>query len=550
MLQVKGKRNMLLAIIVLQVVITLLLVALWMRKPVVAAPVDARLLGLPDGMVALQAKLDASDSALRNHLSDLRREQGEAATQARQAAAQASRELREEISGSIAGLAKTLNDGLAGVRTDNAGNAEVLRAAVQRDLSGIGERLTTFFNTTGQHARDSQEALHRTLNDLGQQNAASHDALRDGVQQRLAALSEKNENSHRDLREGVHAKLTALGEDQRGHQEQLRSSMEGRLDKLNADNAGKLEEMRVTVDEKLQTTLNERLTQSFGQVTTHLGEVQKGLGEMKDLATGVSDLKKVFSNVKSRGIVGEFQLGMQLEQMFSREQYEVNCAVKPNSGERVEYALKIPDGDKGHILLPIDAKFPREDWEKLEHAYEHGTKEEQDRAGTAFERGIRTEGKRICEKYINPPATLPFAIMFLPTEALYAEVMRRPGLHTELQSSCNVTVAGPSSFMAILTSFQMGFRTLAIQKKGNEVWTVLGSVKTEFGKFETLMTKVEGNVERVQTTLRDIGVRTRAINRNLRNVSELPSAADNNVLSFEQPGLAPLLAAVSDEEGQ
>lgn len=540
---------MLLVIVVLQVLIALLLVALWLRKPEAATPTDGRLLSLPDGMVSLHAKVDASDSALRSHVSELRREQGETATHARQAAVVANRELREEISGSINALGKILSESLNGFRTDNAGSAEALRTAVHRELTGIGDRLTTFFTDTGKHARESQEALHRSLNDLGQQNTVSHEALREGVQQRLVTLGERNESSHRELREGVHARLSALGEDQRGHQERLRTSMEGRLDKLNADNASKLEQMRVTVDEKLQSTLNERLTQSFSQVTTHLGEVQKGLGEMKDLATGVSDLKKVFSNVKSRGIVGEFQLGMQLEQMFSREQYEVNCAVKPNSGERVEYALKIPDGDKGHVLLPIDAKFPREDWEKLEHAYEHGSKEDQDRAGTAFERGIRTEGKRICEKYISPPNTLPFAIMFLPTEALYAEVMRRPGLHTELQSSCNVTVAGPSSFMAILTSFQMGFRTLAIQKKGNEVWTVLGSVKTEFGKFESLMTKVESNVDRVQKTLGEIGVRTRAINRNLRNVSELSSSSDSEVLMFDQAvGLAPLLAAASDED--
>ncbi len=331
----------------------------------------------------------------------------------------------------------------------------------------------------------------------------------------------------------------------------MRASMEDRLGKLNETNAAKLEEMRITVDEKLQATLNERLTTSFGQVTTHLGEVQKGLGEMKELATGVSDLKKVFANVKSRGVVGEFQLGMQLEQMFSREQYVVNAKIKPDSNERVEYALKLPFNDT-HMLLPIDAKFPRESWERLEHSYEHGNAEEQAKLGAAFERDIRVEGKRICEKYIDPPTTTTYAVMFLPTEALYAEVIRRPGLQTALQSNCNVMVAGPSTFMAILTSLQFGIRTIAIQKKGDEVWKVLNSVKKEFGTFELLMNKVENNVKTVQNTLSDIGQRTRVINKNLHNVSELnalPEPAASGLLMFEDRAtVIPRLAAAGEDE--
>ncbi len=496
---------MLLAVIALQAIVLLLVALLFTRK---AAPIDQRLNAVPDAIIALNTKLETIDSALRNNVSELRYEQAKAAQDNRTAADKASRELREEINQSIERLAATLQSNLAAFRTDNTANADKLREALARDLTTIGERLNTFFAEAGKSSLESQEALHRALR--------------------------------------------AMSADQREAGERLRATVEAGLKTLNTDNAAKLEEMRITVDEKLETTLNDRLTRSFGQVTTHLGEVQKGLGEMKELATGVSDLKKVFSNVKSRGIVGEFQLGMQLEQMFSRDQYEVNIPIKTNSQERVEYALKIPDGDRDHVLLPIDAKFPREDWERLEHAYEHGTVEEQARAGTAFERAIRTEGKRICEKYIDPPNTLPFAIMFLPTEALYAEVMRRPGLHTELQSSCHVTVAGPSSFMAILTSFQMGFRTLAIQKKGNEVWKVLGNVKNEFNKFELLMSKVERNVSTVQNTLNEIGTRTRVINKNLHNVSELnapPAATPSGLLAFDDlTGVAPLLAAIADDE--
>ena len=520
---------MLLIVVALQIVLLLMLAVLLLRKPAAPAGADSRVAALPDTVATLGGKLDAMDSALRNNVSELRYEQGKAALESRGAADSSAIALREEIAGNIERLTKTLNESLGSFRADNGENAKHLRDAVHGELVSIGDRLNTFSKDTHQHARESQDALHRSLTDLGQKNTASHETLREGIRQQLGAL----------------------GTDQRAEQERMRGTVEAGLKNMNTENAAKLEQMRVTVDEKLQSTLNERLTQSFGQVTTHLGEVQKGLGEMKELATGVSDLKKVFSNVKSRGIVGEFQLGMQLEQMFSREQYEVNWAVKSGSQERVEYALKIPDGENGHVLLPIDAKFPREDWERLEHAYEHGTEEEKLKAGTAFERAIRTEGKRICEKYIDPPATLPFAIMFLPTEALYAEVMRRPALHTELQSSCNVTVAGPSSFMAILTSFQMGFRTLAIQKKGNEVWKVLGNVKKEFGKFELLMNKVESNVRTVQNTLGDIGVRTRAINRNLHNVSELNAPAaptPSGLLAFEgAANVVPLLAAAAKD---
>ena len=520
---------MLLAVIALQVVLLVLVAALLLRKGAPANTVDPRMQALPDAVIALGAKLDASEAALRNHMAELRREQGDAATQARHAADRTSRELREEISASIAALSRTLHEGLAAFRADNTGSADRLREVMARDLNVIADRLSAFFADTNKAALDARGELHRSLVSLAEKNAAGQDALRDALHRSLAQMS---------------------GE-QRDAGEKLRVVVETGLSRLNADNAAKLEEMRVTVDEKLQATLNERLTTSFGQVTTHLGEVQKGLGEMKELATGVSDLKKVFSNVKSRGIVGEFQLGMQLEQMFSRDQYVVNAKVKPDGNERVEYALKIPDGDT-HMLLPIDAKFPRESWERLEHAYEHGTLEEQVKLGAAFERDIRVEGKRICEKYIDPPATTTFGIMFLPTEALYAEVMRRPGLHTSLQANCNVTVAGPSSFMAILTSFQMGFRTMAIQKKGNEVWNVLGSVKKEFGKFELLMNKVENNVKTVQNTLSDIGQRTRVINKTLHNVSELnepqaPSAS--GLLMFEdRAAVVPMLAASGDDK--
>ena len=514
-------------VVVLQFVLVLLVLVLLLRKSTAAAPPDDRLLRLPEAMSALYSRFEATDSALRNGIDGLRRDAIETAAHGRREADASSTALRDEVTRSIALLGKTLNEGLTSFRADNSAADNQLRVAVHAELQAIAATLELFFKDASKAGLESRDTLHSKLTELGSKNTQSHEALRTALQ----------------------SKLQDLGEAQHGHQERLRLSMEERLTKLNSDNAAKLEQMRETVDEKLQATLHTRLTESFGQVTTHLGDVQKGLGEMKELATGVSDLKKVFSNVKARGIVGEFQLGMQLEQMFSPEQYVKNARIKPGSSESVEFALKIPDGDRGHVLLPIDAKFPREDWERLEHAYEHGTPDEQASAGRAFESAIRTEGKRICGKYIDPPTTLPFAVMFLPTEALYAEVMRRPALHTDLQSSCNVTIAGPSSFMAILTSFQMGFRTLAIQKKGSEVWNILAGVKKEFGTFENLMSKVEKNVMTVQNTLGDIGVRTRAINRTLRDVSELPAADTSVVASFEDlASVAPLLAVAAAEE--
>ena len=511
---------LLVAVAVLQGVMVVLLVVLVLRK---SAAADERLAQLPEAMSALRARAEATDVGLRSGIEALRRESAEAAERGRRDADAASTALRNEVTRSIMTLGGLLTDGLGSFRIDNTAAADKLRGAVHAELQAIAASMDGFFDRSGKAGLAAQDTLHTRLTELGSKNTQSHEALRLALQN----------------------KLQDLGEAQHGHQERLRLSMEERLTRLNENNAEKLEQMRQTVDEKLQATLHTRLTESFGQVTTHLGDVQKGLGEMKELATGVSDLKKVFSNVKARGIVGEFQLGMQLEQMFSPDQYVRNARIKPGSAESVEFALKIPNGDREHVLLPIDAKFPRESWERLEHALEHGTTDEQGSAGRAFEAAIRTEGKRICGKYIDPPATLPFAVMFLPTEALYAEVMRRPALHAELQSGCNVTIAGPSSFMAILTSFQMGFRTIAIQKKGSEVWKTLSTVKKEFEKFEGLMAKVEGDVNKVQKTLGEVGVRTRAINRNLREVADLPAGNDTSPLATleDMVHVAPLLAA-------
>jgi DNA recombination protein RmuC len=493
-----------LPLLILQIITLLAVIFLLVRKQ--AAPAqDPRVAQIPDQLAALTTRQQATDEHIRNSFAQMRTDIATEAQRTREASETAFAALRTEVAANITTLGQTLNTGLADFRGDNKSSADQLRNAVQSQMDTITQRLSSFtLETSGQHT---------------------------------------------SLRESLNSKLSELMTSNTALQNQLREAVEQRLTKLNEDNSKELEKMRVTVDEKLNTTLQTRLTESFGQVTTHLGEVQKGLGEMKELATGVSDLKKVFSNVKSRGVVGEFQLGQQLEQMFSPEQYIKNARIKPNTLEAVEYALKFPNGDgaESYTLLAIDAKFPKEDWERLEYAYEHGTADEIAVAGRAFERAIRAEGKRICDKYIDPPTTMPHAIMFLPTESLYAEVVRRPGLQSEIQSQCRVTIAGPSTFMAILTSFQMGFHTLAIQKKGDEVWRVLSGAKTEFEKFGGLMDKVEKQVGTVQNTLRELGGKTRTINRALKNVSSLDAAPASSLIGFEEGnGIVPLLAASED----
>jgi DNA recombination protein RmuC len=468
------ERRMLPILIATQALTLLLVIWLLLRRQVGAAPDsrEAALLAadLPGQMARLAEQMtrqDARSEGLERHL------RGELA-QIRQEADTSSAALRAEVLGTVSQLGEALRLGLDSFRNDNKADAERLRLAVDGQLASLSQRLTAFTADATRHDSESREALHSRLKDLGVAQAEL--------------------------------------------QEKLRVAVEARLDKLNASNESKLEEMRLTVDEKLHTTLQTRLTESFGAVTDQLTKVHTGLGEMTKLSAGVDDLSRIFTNVKSRGGFAEVQLGMLLSQMLAPSQFQQNVKVKPNTQELVEYCVKLP-GPDGDMLLPIDAKFPREAWERLESAYAAGTAGEIATAGKAFESAIRTEGKRICDKYIAPPVTTSFAIMFLPTEGLYAEVMRRDGLQADIQQSCRVTIAGPSTLSAILNSFQMGFHMMQLQQKGDEVWKVLAGARTQFGKFEDLMTKMDDQVSKVQKTIQEVGTRTRVINRTLRDVS-------------------------------
>jgi DNA recombination protein RmuC len=302
--------------------------------------------------------------------------------------------------------------------------------------------------------------------------------------------------------------------------ETLRQAVEQRLERIQQDNAAKLEQMRQTVDEKLHATLEQRLSASFKQVSERLEQVHKGLGEMQTLATGVGDLKRVLSNVKTRGVMGEVQLAAILEQVMIPDQYETNVATRPGSRERVEFAIKFPGrgGDAGTVWLPIDAKFPLEDYQRLQDAQEAGDAVMAEAAARALEARLRLEARAMAEKYLEPPATTEFALLYLPFEGLYAEVLRRPGLFEQLQREWRVTVCGPTTLTAVLNSLQMGFRTLAIEKRSSEVWKVLGEVKNEFGKFGEVLARTKAQLQTVANSIDQAEVRTRQIERRLKHV--------------------------------
>lgn len=354
-------------------------------------------------------------------------------------------------------------------------------------------------------SKETTDSLIKTLNQM----VATQNAQFDSFAQRITRLTESNEQ----------------------RLELVRSTVDTRLKAIQDDNAAKLEKMRQTVDEKLQGTLDKRLGESFKLVSDRLELVHKGLGEMQSLAQGVGDLKRVMTNVKTRGTWGEVQLGSILEQVLSPEQYEKNVATK-GGAERVEFVIKLPGAEenKGDVVwLPIDAKFPQEDYLRLVEAAERIDDAAVADAIRALVNRVKSSAKDIHDKYINPPRTTDFAILFLPTEGLYAEVLRRPGLAEEIQRDYRVSLAGPTTLAALVNSLQMGFRTLAIQKRSSEVWSVLGAVKLEFGKFGDVLDKVRKNIEQASKTIDDAGTRTRAIERKLRSVEALP-AGDAQVL--------------------
>lgn len=340
---------------------------------------------------------------------------------------------------------------------------------------------------------------------------------------------EEQSNALRAFEESFTGNVKSLNEflrvqfqDSANQQDGIRRRIDEQLREIREETAKKLDEMRNTVDEKLKDTIEKRFNDSFKLISERLEQVHKGLGEMNQLVNGVGDLKRVLTNVKTRGTLGEIQLGAILEQMLSPEQFERQASVCAGSAERVDYVVKLPDKNsaKGSVLLPIDSKFPTEDYQRLLEAYDSGSNT--DAASRQFEAAVKKNAKDIYDKYIHPPTTTDFAIMFVPTEGLYAEIIRRVDLFEVLQRTYKTTVVGPTNLAAFLNSLQMGFRTLAIQRRSSEVWELLGAVKTEFGKFGGVLDSIKKKIDSAAKEIDSVGVRSRAIERKLRGVEELP----------------------------
>ncbi len=394
------------------------------------------------------------------------------------------------------------------------GAEKVLREEIRASRQEATDSARSLREEVAAAQREANQTVIRVIGEMSQAQKTSLDA----VEARIKELSDKNESRIEGLRDTLDRKMKTLQE----------------------GNDRKLDQMRQTVDEKLQGTLEKRLGESFKMVSERLEEVQRGLGEMQNLAAGVGDLKRVLTNVNTRGTWGEVQLGAILEQMLTPDQYGTNVRVRPTSGEVVEFAIRLPGaGRDAQVWLPVDSKFPLEDYQRLVDAAEIADTQAVEQSLKALTRSIEQSARDISGKYIEPPATTDFAILFLPTEGLYAEVLRQPGLIEKLQHRYRVVVAGPTTLSAILNSLRMGFRTLAIEKHTSEVWQILAAVKTEFAKFGDVLSTVKKQLDTASRTIDRTEVRTRAMNRKLREVEELPEAESVRLLELPETEFPP-----------
>jgi DNA recombination protein RmuC len=393
---------------------------------------------------------------------------------------------------------------------------------------------TAALEAVDRSGRELREEIGRVRRDLGEVGSAQRTELSGSLNnfsQTLATQMSGIATVQDGKIDGFAAQLAKLTEANEARLTEIRNTLETKLRELQGENAAKLEEMRKTVDERLHATLEHRLGESFKLVSDRLEQVHRGLGEMQTLAAGVGDLKRVLTNVKTRGTWGEVQLEALLEQMLVREQFEKNVATRPGSSERVEFAIRMPGRVDGtQVWLPIDSKFPAEDYDRLIAAQDRADATAVEESARALEMRIRLEAKTIRDKYIEPPYTTDFALLFLPTEGLYAEVLRRPGLADTLQRDFRVVIAGPTTLAAILNSLQMGFRTLAIEQRSGEIQLLLGAVKTEFGRFGEVLANTKKQLETVTNSIGKAEVRTRAIERKLRDVEALPAGDAQVVL--------------------
>lgn len=488
------------------------------------------------------ASIRALGHGLRSTMTDLASTQkaqldsfGSTLAQAKQESSTAAQALREEVTNALTRLGTTLNETVTNLSAVQAGKlddvtkqiaalTESNEARQEALKTGMETRLTELRTEAAANAVQIRDEIAKTLKAAG-----------DGLKEILTQMSELQ----RERLTQVTASLGQMTEQHKQQQDALRTAVETRLDTLRTENAEKLEQMRVTVDEKLQSTLEQRLGSSFKLVSEQLEQVYKSMGEMQNLAAGVGDLKRVLTNVRARGAWGEVVLGSLLEQMLTPDQYAANVEVAPDSNRRVEFAIKFPGHTEsdGPVWLPIDSKFPHEAYERLAKAAELGNAEAVDAAGRELENVVRGSARDIAEKYVAPPHSTDFGVLFLPTEGLFAEVIRRPGLTESLQREFRVSVTGPTTLAAFLNSLRMGFRTLAIQKRSSEVWQVLGAVKTEFGKYAKVMEQVKKKLVQASDEIDNVAVRQRAIDRKLRGVEAIPEADATELLALPTAGM-------------
>jgi DNA recombination protein RmuC len=430
---------------------------------------------------------------------------------------------------------KNLKDEFITNRKESAETATGLRAEIGNQLNKFTQTFSEQLGTLTKSSEDKLEAIRKTFEDKSVDFQKSIDTnskeSRVELKENLDIFKKELNDALKDYKERLREQFTEFERSQKTQNvansekiSELKSSLEKSVKTMQEGNEKKLEEMRKTVDEKLNETLEKRLGESFKQVSDRLEAVHKGLGEMQTLAVSVGDLKKVMSNVKSRGVLGEYQLQNIIEDLLTNEQYEKNVKTKAGSGALVEFAIKMPHGNnlEKTLWLPIDSKFPKEDYEALVDAYDKADLVKIEEYTKAFIRGIKKNAQDIKEKYIDPPNTTEYGIMFLPYESLFGEVLRVPGLFEQLQKDYKITITGPTTLSALLNSLQMGFRTLAIEKRSSEVWDLLGAVKTEFGQFGDVLAKTKKKLIEATNVIDTSEVRTRAIERKLRNVQELP----------------------------
>ena len=406
----------------------------------------------------------------------------------------------DSLSNEVSRIESVVKTEIVSNRNESAKTARDAREEMSHSLQSFGELISGSSRTTSELQRYQLQTFSNNLNTLTK-----------SLEERLTHITDSNNRNTGEVRRELKDTL-----------ETVRATFEKKVTEMQTANEKKLEEMRATVDEKLQATLETRLGESFKLISERLEAVHKGLGDMQQLATGVGDLKKVLTNVKTRGVLGEYQLENLLEQLFTPDQYAKNVKTKVGSNALVEFAIKMPGREDQTMWLPIDSKFPKEDFELLLNSYEHGTADQIEECRKSFVKGIKRSAMDICSKYIDPPNTTDFAILFLPFESLYAEVLRTPGLFESVQKECRINIAGPTTLSAFLSSLQMGFRTLAIEKRSSEVWHLLGAIKTQFGHFGAILEKTQKKLQEANNVIDEASKRSRVIERKLQSVQELP----------------------------